>query len=30
VIPTLGPFDITPLILYYLIQFVGNFIVSSI
>jgi YggT family protein len=30
VIPTLGPFDITPLILYYLIQFVGNFIVSAI
>jgi len=30
VIPSLGPFDITPLILYYLIQFVGNFIVSAI
>lgn len=29
-IPSLGPFDITPLILYYLLQFVGNFIVSSI
>jgi YggT family protein len=30
VIPTLGPFDITPLVLFYLIQFVGGFIVSSI
>jgi YggT family protein len=30
VIPSLGPFDITPLILYYLIQFVGGFIVSAI
>jgi len=30
VVPSLGPFDITPLILYYLIQFVGNFIVSAI
>ena len=30
VIPTLGPFDITPLILFYLIRFVGDFIVSSI
>ena len=30
VIPSLGPFDITPLILYYLLQFIGNFIVSSI
>lgn len=30
VIPNVGPFDITPLILYYLIQFVGSFIVSSI
>lgn len=30
VIPSLGPFDITPLILYYLLQFVGGFIVSSI
>lgn len=30
VIPSLGPFDITPLILYYLLQYVGGFIVSSI
>jgi YggT family protein len=30
VIPSLGPFDITPLVLYYLIQFVGGFIVGSI
>ena len=30
VIPSLGPFDITPLILYYLLQFVGGFIVNSI
>lgn len=30
VIPTLGPFDITPLILYYLIQIVGGFVVSAI
>jgi len=30
VIPSLGPFDITPLILYYLIQFVGAFVVSAI
>ncbi len=30
VIPTLGPFDITPLILFYLINIVGGFIVSSI
>lgn len=30
VIPSLGPFDISPLILYYLLQFVGGFIVSSI
>jgi YggT family protein len=30
VIPSLGPFDITPLILFYLIRFVGDFIVSSI
>ncbi len=30
VIPTLGPFDITPLILYYLIQFVGAFVVNAI
>ncbi len=30
VIPSVGPFDITPLILYYLIQFVGSFVVSSI
>ncbi len=30
VIPSLGPFDITPLVLYYLIQFVGNFIVRAI
>ncbi len=30
VIPSLGPFDITPLILYYLLQFVGGFIVSAI
>jgi YggT family protein len=30
VIPTLGPFDITPLILFYLINIVGGFVVSSI
>jgi len=30
VIPSLGPFDITPLILYYLIQFVGSFVVGAI
>jgi YggT family protein len=30
VIPSLGPFDITPLILYYLIQIVGGFIVGAI
>ena len=30
VIPSLGPFDITPLILYYVLQFVGGFIVNSI
>ncbi|MBC7842747.1 MAG: YggT family protein [Gemmatimonadaceae bacterium] len=30
VVPSLGPFDITPLILYYLLQFVGAFIVRSI
>jgi len=30
VIPSLGPFDITPLVLYYLIVFVGGFIVSAI
>jgi YggT family protein len=30
VIPALGPFDITPLILCYLINIVGGFIVSSI
>jgi len=30
VIPSLGPFDITPLILYYLIQIVGSFMVSAI
>lgn len=30
VIPSLGPFDITPLILYYLIQIVGSFVVSAI
>jgi YggT family protein len=30
VIPSLGPFDITPLILYYLLQFVGGFIVNAI
>lgn len=30
VIPSVGPFDITPLILYYLIQFVGGFVVGSI
>ncbi len=30
VIPSLGPFDITPLILYYLIQIVGGFVVSAI
>jgi len=30
VIPSLGPFDITPLILYYLIQLVGSFVVGAI
>ena len=30
VIPSVGPFDITPLILYYLLQFVGGFIVNAI
>ena len=30
VIPSLGPFDITPLILYYLISIVGGFVVSAI
>ena len=30
VIPTLGPFDITPLVLFYLLRFVGDFIVRSI
>jgi YggT family protein len=30
VIPSLGPFDITPLILYYLISIVGGFIVNAI
>jgi YggT family protein len=30
VIPSVGPFDITPLILYYLIQIVGGFVVSAI
>ena len=30
VIPSLGPFDITPLVLYYLLQFVGGFVVRSI
>lgn len=30
VIPSLGPFDITPLILYYLIQLVGAFVVGAI
>ena len=29
-IPSLGPFDITPLILYYLIQIVGSFVVGAI
>ena len=30
VVPSLGPFDITPLILYYLIQIVGSFVVGAI
>ena len=30
VIPSVGPFDITPLVLYYLLSFVGGFIVNSI
>lgn len=30
VLPSIGPFDISPLILYYLIQIVGSFIVSAI
>lgn len=30
VIPSLGPFDITPLILYYLISIVGGFVVNAI
>ena len=30
VIPSLGPFDMTPLILYYLLQIVGSFVVSAI
>jgi YggT family protein len=30
VIPSMGPFDITPLVLYYLLQFVGGFVVSAI
>ena len=30
IIPSVGPFDITPLVLYYLLQIVGGFIVSSI
>lgn len=30
VIPSLGPFDITPIILYYLISIVGGFVVSAI
>lgn len=29
-IPSLGPFDITPLILYYLLRFVGDWVVSAI
>lgn len=30
VLPALGPFDISPLVLYYLLSFVGGFIVQSI
>ena len=30
VLPSLGPFDISPLVLYYLLQFVGGFIVRAI
>lgn len=30
VLPSLGPFDITPLVLYYLIRLVGGFVVSAI
>ena len=30
VVPSLGPFDITPIILYYLIQIVGSFVVGAI
>ena len=30
VVPSLGPFDITPLILYYLIQIIGSFVVGAI
>ncbi|MCC7054133.1 MAG: YggT family protein [Gemmatimonadaceae bacterium] len=30
VIPSVGPFDISPLVLYYLLQFVGGFIIQSI
>lgn len=30
VIPSLGPFDISPLVLFYLLRFVGDFIVRSI
>jgi YggT family protein len=30
VIPSLGPFDITPIVLYYLLSFVGGFIVNAI
>jgi YggT family protein len=30
VLPALGPFDISPLVLYYLLNFVGGFVVQSI
>jgi YggT family protein len=30
ILPALGPFDISPLVLYYLLSFVGGFIVRSI
>ena len=30
VLPSLGPFDISPLVLYYLLQFVGGFLVRAI
>ena len=30
VLPALGPCDITPLVLYYLIRLVGGFVVSAI